>query len=154
MKKQILIGGVISIILVSALLIIVFQGQDVINLDEKNRLIIAKLESILPDGWEIVEYEQNTVPHGYNGSSDCFYVNIENTDLIVDKVGKYIHSGNYAFYYLWFAPLEWNGTYATGEPIYYQDWAPRHNETKNYNIFWATDGDPSNTIDVIILDYS
>lgn len=116
--------------------------------------ILAKLEFALEGGWEIIEYEYNTVPHGYDGSHECIYIKIEDTDTIENKTGKPVEpENNHPFYYLWFAPLNWNGTIANGKNQG-QDWTPGSVITIEYKIFLASDGDPSNMIDKIITEFN
>jgi|GEM_PF-954404 len=120
-----------------------------INSNDFN-FIMGRLGAILNESWQIMEYENNTVPHGYNGSKECLYVKIGNPEIIVNKTGKYISTDTFAFYYIWFTPLAWNGTYAGEHISYYQDWMPNVNETSFYKIYWATDGDPTNIIYKIV----
>ena len=158
-KKVIVALSIVVIILLIGIIFLSFQSEKTTECPEEdntNRIVFSdilnKIESVLTDDWKIVGYEENTVPHGYNTTNEtstCIYVNIENQNLKVEKIGKYIHSGDYAFYYLWFAPLDWEGEFDE-EPTVYQDWIPGVNITKEYKIFYGSDGDPSNMIEKII----
>jgi len=158
-KKVIVAFSIVIIVLLIGIIFLSIQKEKTTECpdeDTTNRIVFSdilnKIESVLTDDWKIVGYEENTVPHGYNATNEtstCIYVNIENQNLKVDKIGKYIHSGDYAFYYLWFAPLDWSGEIISYD-LAYQDWIVHINETKDYKIYWGSDGDPSNTIEKII----
>lgn len=152
-KIKLIAGIIVAIIVIGGISYILYTRDDEKSKETDFSKIKSKINSVLTGGWEIIDSETNTVPHGYEGSSVCFYIKIQDSDTIEDKTSdKPIDvSNNHPFYYLWFTPLDWDGTITD---TFGSDWIPSSTTTKEYKIFSATDGDSSDTLDQIIEKFN
>lgn len=154
MRKRLLLVIVVLIIIITFYSGCISEdNKDNDNLDYKD--IRNRLQSVLSDGWAITEYEEDTLPYNYEGDSNCLFIKIENNGTIENKTLKAIEPDNpHPFYYLWFTPLDWDGTpKQSSVQNWWPSW-PDGNITKECKIYYATDGDSSNLIDKIFDEFN
>jgi len=68
--------------------------------------IVSTVESVLPEGWSVVDFKSSVSPQGWNSPKTTLYVKVE------DGGTRFCHPDGFfyfSYYKFWFCPEDWQG---------------------------------------------